>query len=140
MRREALKFSLVAATAVASSSALAARPTPKDERLLGTWISDKERTTQMWRYRKDLTDEQRAKFEEMFGKFKRRFTVTHVHTEFESDRTTGRYSVIAKDSRSVVVSFPESKGTELQQLFFEDGGWMYVFSGYNVEFFRRIEA
>ncbi len=94
----------------------------------------------MWRYRKDLTDEQRAKFEEMFGKFRRCFTTTHVHSDFEGTKSVARYAVLAKDSRSVVLSFPEEKDSNLQQVFFEDGGWMYVYVGYNVEFFRRVEA
>ncbi len=95
---------------------------------------------QLWRYRKDLTDEQRTKFEAIFGKLKRRFTATHVQTEFEDNKTIGRYRVVAKDSHSVVVSFLDEKESSLQQIFFEDGGWSYVFSGYNVEFFRRVEA
>jgi Spy/CpxP family protein refolding chaperone len=140
MRREALKLSLLAATVVASGQTIATMNPAKDTRLLGTWLSDKERTVGMWRYRKELTDEQRAKFEAIFGKFRKRFTATHVHTEFEGDKTTTRYKVVAADSRSVVVSFPDEKSSNLQQLFFEDGGWMYVFSGYNVEFFRRVEA
>jgi hypothetical protein len=140
MRRNALKLSLLAAACVASGAAIAAKLSLKDKRLIGTWLSDRERTFQLWRYRKELTDEQRAKFEEMFGKFRRRFTTGHVHTEFEGDKTVARYEVVAKDSQSVVISFPDEKESNLQQIFFEDGGWMYVFSGYNVEFFRRVEA
>jgi hypothetical protein len=62
---------------------------------------------QIWRYRNVLTDEQRAKSEAILGNFRKRFNASHVHTEFDGDKTTTRYTVFAAYSRSVVVSFPE---------------------------------
>ncbi len=139
MRRSALKFAALATLGTVSLASVAAKPRKVDKRLLGTWKSDKDRTVKLWRYKQDLSEEQKTKFEAIFGKLTRRFTSTHAYSDYEDQKTEARYWVVAADSRSVVVSFSEEGKVELQQIFFEENS-MYVFSGYNVEFFRRVEA
>jgi hypothetical protein len=139
MRRSALKLAALAGLSLASLPAFASKAHPFDKRLLGTWRSDKERTVKLWRYKQELTEEQKAKFESIFGKLTRRFTSTHAYSEFEDQKIVGRYWVVASDSRSVVVKISDEGRIDLQQIFFEENS-IYVFSGYNVEFFRRVEA
>lgn len=95
----------------------------------------------MWRYKKELEPAKREKFEAIFGKLTHRFTATHWYTEFDGEKSSGPYWVVASDSRSVVVAYREDHDPHLQQIFFEEG-YMYVFfpTGYNVEFFRRVTA
>ena len=139
MRRTSLKSIAAGALLAVALPAFSANARKTDKRLLGTWRSDKERTTRLWRYKTELDAEKKAKFESIFGKLTRRYTPTFLYTEFEGDKTSGKYSVIAFDSRSVVLAYPEEDGPKLEQVFFEED-WIYILAGYNVEFFRRVEA
>lgn len=138
MRRQTLKTVLGASAALFSAGAWAA---PKgrlvDHRLLGTWRSDKERTLALWKYQKELAPDVRERFERIFGKFTLRFTATQIHTEFEDLKETVPYSVVARDSSSVVIAWHQEKGRSLQHIHFEGEGY-YVISGYNVEFYQRV--
>lgn len=140
MRRHALKTILGTSAVFLSAGAFAA---PKrrliDSRLLGTWRSDKERTVALWKYQKELPPEIRERFEKIFGKFTLRFTETHIYTEFEDTNDTVPYSVVARDSSSVVIAWHEEKEHSLQHIHFE-GESYYVLSGYNVEFYKRVAA
>jgi hypothetical protein len=140
MRRHALKAILGTLIALLTSGTLGA--TEKrivDKRLLGTWRSDKERTIALWKYQKELAPETRERFEKIFGKFTIRFTETHIYTEFEDTKNTVPYSVVARDSSSVVIAWHEEKERSLQHIHFE-GESYYVLSGYNVEFYTRVSA
>ena len=134
-------LNLVAAGGIALSL-----PTPAaevhaktDKRRLGTWRSDKERTVSLWRYKTELDAEKKAKFESIFGKLTKRFTPTFAYSEYDTEKIKSKYRVLGSDHSSVVVAYVEEKGVELQQIFFEAESF-YVVSGYNVEFFRRVEA
>ncbi len=140
MRRHALKAIFGTSVALLTSGALGA--TEKrlvDKRLLGTWRSDKERTIALWKYQKELTQETRERFENIFGKFTLRFTETRIYTEFEDTKDTVPYSVVARGSSSVIIAWHEEKERSLQHIHFE-GESYYVLSGYNVEFYKRVAA
>ncbi len=137
MRRTVLRQLAAFPLALGSASALAKSERKIDKRLIGTWRSDKERTAKLWRYKNELDEVNKAKFESIFGKMTRRFTATMIYSEFEDQKSSGKYWVVASDSRSVVVAYPDPSGLELQQIFFEED-WHYVYSGYNIEFFRRV--
>ena len=143
--RRALLLSTLSAAGLAKVTSVVAAPRANalktDRRLHGTWRSDKERTVALWKYTKDISDENRQKFEAIFGKLTWRVTHRRWEAEFEDQKWGGPYSVIAADKRSVVVSHPADPGeqAELKQYFSEEG-YMYVVSGYNVEFFQRVGA
>ena len=139
MRRTTLKTLAAGALSACVLPTLAASSRKTDKRLLGTWRSDKERTTRLWRYKTELDAENKLKFESIFGKLTRRYTSTCLYSDFDGDKTSGKYSVIASDTRSVVLAYTEEDGTRLEQVFFEED-WIYILAGYNVEFFRRVEA
>lgn len=144
MRRAFLLSTLSAAGLATVTPAIAApraRSLKTDRRLLGTWRSDKEKTTALWKYTKEISNEDRQKFEAIFGKLTWRITSRRWEAEFEDQKWGGPYSVIAADKRSVVVSHPGEPGehAELKQYFFEEG-YMYVVAGYSLEFFKRVEA
>ena len=139
MRRTTLKLLAASSLALAAFPAIADKPRKVDKRLLGTWRSDKERTTKLWRYKIELDAERKTKFESIFGKLTRRFTTTHAYSEFDGEKTSRTYRVVASDAQSVVLSSSERGRIELEQIFFEDE-WFYVISGYNLEFFHRVEA
>lgn len=138
MRRATLKLLLGLSTTFVAGAALPATKKPKiDRRLLGTWQSDKERTVALWKYKKDIEPEMHERFERIFGKFKLRFSETHIDTEFEETNDKVPYSVLATDSESVVIAWHEEKNISLQHIHFEEDAY-YVLSGYNVEFYKRV--
>lgn len=139
MRRATLKLLAASSLTLAAFPSIADKPRTVDKRLLGTWRSDKERTTKLWRYKTELDAERKTKFESIFGKLTRRFTTTHAYSEFGGEKTSKAYRVVASDARSVVLASSEGGCIELEQIFFEDE-WFYVITGYNLEFFRRVEA
>lgn len=140
MRRSAIQLLALGSIAVAVIPSLAGQKSRQvDKRLIGTWRSDKERTTRLWRYRNNLDAEKKVAFESIFGKMTKRFTATRAFSEFEGETVSGPYQVVAIDSKSVVISFPNAGKQELQQIFFEED-WFYIASGYNFEFFRRVDA
>lgn len=87
-----------------------------DRRLLGFWRSDQERTLSLWKYQKELSPEVRERFEKIFGKFTLRFTETHIYIEFEDTKDILPYSVVARDSSSVVIAWHEEKERSLQHI------------------------
>lgn len=138
MRRYVLKTLFGTSSILFSNAVFPANPkTETDSRLLGTWRSDKERTVALWKYRKEISKNEREKFEKIFGKFTLRFTPTHVHTEFDGTKDTMAYTVIARDSSSVVIALRQEETDSLQHIHF-DGEHYYVLSGYNVEFYKRV--
>lgn len=138
MRRSFLKYFLGASTSLVAGEAIAAaKGRLIDKRILGTWQSDKERTVALWKYRKDVGDEKRERFESIFGKMKLRFSTTHVYTEFDDLNEVTPYSVVARDEDSIVIAGYRENKVQLQHIHFEQDSY-YVLSGYNVEFFKRI--
>jgi hypothetical protein len=114
MRRQILNVALGTAATLLTSGAIGA-PDKRliEERLLGTWRSDKERTIAHWKYQKELAPEVQERFEKIFGKFTLRFTETHIYTEFEVTKDTVAYSVVAHDSSSVVIAWHKEKERSL---------------------------
>ncbi len=143
--RRALLLSTLSAAGLGALGSVAASPTTggrkTDRRLLGAWRSDKEKTTALWKYTKEISDENRQKFEAIFGKLTWRITARRWEAEYEDQKWGSPYSVVAADKKSVVISHPGEPGEqpELKQYFFE-GEYMYVVAGNNIEFFKRIEA
>jgi len=140
MRRAFLSTLAVAGLAVAAREAAALPQQHKpDPRLIGKWKSDRERTVKLWKYSKPLSDDERLRFESMFGKLTWRITPTHIFSEYDGEKLSQQYSVLGVDSQSVVIRRKGESHDELQQFFFEEG-WLYVVSGYNIEFFKRVET
>jgi len=110
-----------------------------DTRLLGTWISDKEKTLKYFRFKPNITPKQRSQIENMFGKLKIEFRKNEVCTEFEGRTAIEPYSVIAIDNNSVVISGKDFNGQKLTHIHFEKDGY-YVQSGYIIEFFKRVQS
>jgi hypothetical protein len=143
VRPQEMRRSFLSALALAGLSATgpteSKTPRKVDKRLVGTWKSDKERTVARWQYNKQVDSAQRERFESIFGKLLWRITETHYYGTFEDQKFSGTYTVLASDERSVCVSHHNDGKPELKQYFFEEG-YMYVLSGYNVEFLKRVEA
>jgi len=116
-----------------------------DRLLLGTWKSDRRRTFRHWKSRPEVSAANHRKFRLLFGKLTIRWTPKYCYTDFDGDRSRGRYEVVATDFDSIVVrvdapSWMGEGETKLYHIHFEDDYyWMALTSGF-VEWFRRVPS
>jgi hypothetical protein len=138
MRRATLKglASFGLATLLSPTRAQSAVSEP---RLIGSLVSDREKIIALWRFRADTSVETRERVAALFGKMLLSFSAGEMRALTGTHETVQPYRILATDFRSGVVEYDADGRRLLEQLFFE-GDYMYKFAGYNIEYFRRIEA
>lgn len=120
-----------------------------DERLLGTWQSDVERTIAGIRERKPVDDKQEAALRKLFGKLRVTYTATTYSTELNGTTETHKYEVLGKDKYSAVTRTVERKPSPLDDVMgrseftvihFDgtDCYWVYAHDGGIREYFKRV--
>lgn len=113
-----------------------------DDRLIGTWISDRDRTLCVMEKRRNLTERQRNWFEQNLGKLKINYTKDDVTIWYNGERDTENLKIAAKDRDSVVLigRDPFDDKDKLFLIHFEDNDnyWVYSDLGDYVEYFKRI--
>jgi len=112
----------------------------KDERLMGTWRSDKERTLGTWKWKATSTPDGRARVSEWFGKLTYRYTEDTVYGEFEDQKWSTPYWVIESGENYVVTGSREGGKLVEHRIFIDKEHIFWTTSGGNVEYFRRVEA
>ncbi len=121
---------------------LAGCSTVHDDRLIGTWISDKEKTLCVMEKSRNLTEKQRNWFEQNLGKLRIKYTKDNVTIWFDDEPMTEKLKIIATDSDSVVLlgNDPFDEEAKLVMVTFEDNDnyWVYSDLGNYVEYFKRI--
>ncbi len=114
-----------------------------DDRLFGTWISDKEKTLCVLEKSRDLTEKQRRWFENNLGKLRIKYTKENVTFWYEGEPTTERLIIAAKDKDSVVLvcKDPFDEEDKLVMITFEDNDiyWIYSDLGNYIEYFRKLK-
>ena len=117
----------------------------QDERLIGTWQSDAERTVAVMREQGRLNNKHSAALCKMFGKLRVTYTRTGITSELDGVTEVSRYEVLGRDKLSVVIREVESKPsplelTEFAVIHFEgpDSYWLYTKIGGIQEFFKRV--
>jgi hypothetical protein len=113
-----------------------------EPRLIGTWVSDKNRTLE------HLTDAQKESLGELFGKLKVTYGENTYTTELDDDCEIIPYTVIGQDLHSVVIRDdsepdPDNEFLELStftkiQFDGSDSYWVVTAIGGLTEFFRRV--
>src|SRR5262249_29425075 len=118
---------------------------PADERLIGTWQSDVDRTIAAARQQRPVDEQQEAAFRRLFGKLRITYATTTYTTELDGVTRSGRYEVLGRDKLSVVVREVEPNSsplevTEFAVLHFDgpDLFWVYTKVGGTREYFRRV--
>jgi hypothetical protein len=114
----------------------------RDQRLLGTWRSDRRRTARDINARSDIPKSRRAKLIAIFGHLTLRYTPTRCHSTFRGDTESCAYKVVAKNAEGVLVVRPGDSLTgedSLQHVRFE-GKHCWVSLGAFREYFRRVAA
>ena len=108
----------------------------RDNRLLGRWRSDGQRTKKEIAARRDISAERRKRLRPFFGRMELRFTRSRYYSTIDGETHASRYTVLAKDADSVVTL---SEG-RIGHIHFEGARfWILVGSGAFREFFRRLE-
>src|SRR5437870_1342151 len=99
--------SLAALVAVLALAPRTARLT--DDRLIGTWQSDADRTIAGIRERRPVDDKQQAGLRKLFGKMRVTYSATTYTIELDGTSESHRYEVLGKDKHSVVIRGVERK-------------------------------
>ncbi|HET6425247.1 MAG TPA: hypothetical protein VFG20_16280 [Planctomycetaceae bacterium] len=90
-----------------------------DQRLVGTWQSDAERTIAELYKDRPLSDEQHTKLRNLFGKLRVNYTRNHQWTsDLEGFIDSGQYRIVKRDGASLVLRSWSDKPTELEKLGF----------------------
>jgi hypothetical protein len=115
-----------------------------DRRLLGTWQSDRGRTLKNWKSSaKSVAKRKRAQrvFHSIFGKLVIRWTRRRWHSEYDGERESRAYEIVASDFQSVVIHSvaPGSKGQLTYIRFIADGYYCVITVAGILEYFKRIE-
>lgn len=112
----------------------------RDVRLLGTWKSDKKRTMKEVRARRDFTASANEKLASLFGKLEHRYERNRCGSTLNGESSGARYSVVAKNSDSVVlVSENLTTGELISHLHFEGKTHYWVSVGGRFrEYFKRV--
>jgi hypothetical protein len=116
-----------------------------DERLIGTWQSDADRTVDSWRERRPMDKKAEADLRKLFGKVRLTFTNTTFTSELDGVTNSARYEVLARDKVSVVIRELDSHPllrdmSEFVVLHFDgpDSFWLYPAGGIP-ECFKRVK-
>jgi hypothetical protein len=121
------------------------RPIRKtDERLIGTWQSDADRTIAVIRHRRP-DEQQEAALRKIFGKLWVTYGDTACTTELDGVVESNRYEVLGRDKQSVVIREIRPKPLPLELSEFvvihfdgPDSYWLYTEIGGIQEYFRRV--
>ncbi len=119
-----------------------------DPRLIGNWISDKERTLE--HFPEHLSDPQKEKLSSLFGKLRVTYTPTEYTTELDGQIETFPYTVLGLDQHSVVIRDDSAPNPDLDilemstfsKIHFDgpDSYWVITEIGGLTEYFRRVSA
>lgn len=117
-----------------------------DERLIGTWQSDADRTLAAARQLRPVDEKQEALLRKLFGKLRVTYTGTAYTTELDGVTESCRYEVLGRDKLSVVIREVEPKPSPLEVTAFTlihfdgpDSYWLYTKIGGIPEYFKRIK-
>ncbi len=121
----------------------------REDRLLGTWQSDADRTLAAIREVSPVDEAREGALRKLYGKLRITYTGGTYTSDFDGSTETTRYEVLGKDDRSVVIGEIDPKPSELDEILqmsrftvihFEgpDAYWIHVQHTDTREYFRRV--
>jgi hypothetical protein len=115
------------------------RPVSKiDDRLLGTWQSDGDRTIAGMKERKPLTAEQEAGLRSIFGKLRITYTRNALTTDLDGKTEKARYEFLGSDKHSAVIRTIKENPSTLESALELSEYWIYTQIGGIKEYFKRV--
>jgi hypothetical protein len=120
-----------------------------DERLIGEWQSDADRTIAAIREARSLDEAQEAKLRQFLGKMRVTYTPTEFTTELDESTESHGYKVLGRDKHSVVIQEVDPQPSELDVLKLStftviqfdgpDSYWLRSKVGDEPEWFKRVK-
>jgi len=111
-----------------------------DDRLIGTWISDKDKTLRQFREQGISNDKLYDFLNDNLGKLKITYTPHKAIINFEGTFTEEKYEVLGKDHNSIAIKGKSAFGEDEISILTFDDNYYYTYSelvGY-VEYFRKV--
>ncbi len=114
-----------------------------DQRLLGTWVSDRRRTLLDLEARRDVPAKRKKGLRAFFGRLRLRITRTRCYSTLDGATDSHPCRVVPKNSDGVVVvgrSLPDwfTKEEQIQHINFVNPDLYWVCLGSFREYFRRV--
>ena len=151
-KRTALVAILTSVALIATVVAIVAVPIRivrlTDDRLIGPWVSDAERTIAGMQEGQSEDPKREAKLRNLFGKMRVTYTATTYTTELDGSVVTYSYQLLGRDKHSAVIGDVESKESPLKFLELStftvihfdspDSYWLNSEVGGMREYFKRV--
>jgi hypothetical protein len=126
-----------------------------DERLIGTWQSDAERTIEEYRKRRPMDEKRERAFRQIFGKLRIIYSEATYVIDLDGTTEQHEYRVLGRDKNSVAIREIDPQPSPLDKLIgpndftmqteftliqFEgaDSYWVFVSLGDHREYFKRV--
>lgn len=119
-----------------------------EPRLIGNWISDKERTQKG--FPEHMNETQKDSLASLFGKLRVTYADATYTTELDGHIETAPYTVLGVDKNSAVIRDDSARNPDLDvlemstfsKIHFDgpDSYWVFTEIGGLTEYFRRIHA
>ena len=116
------------------------KATKTEKRLLGTWLSDRQRTLKELRFRPGTSRKSREWLRASFGHLRLTYTRHQIRTVLKDFQTTDAYEVLVSDANSVAIRW-HCKVTDewdIRHIHFHGQDHYWVSYGYHREWFKRI--
>lgn len=88
-----------------------------DDRLIGTWQSDADRTIAGIQVSELVDAKREAGLRKLFGKMQVKYTATTYTSDFDGSVETNDYQVLGRDKSSVVIRTVKNKPSPLEGIF-----------------------
>jgi hypothetical protein len=111
-----------------------------DKRLIGTWLSDRQRTLKELRYRPGLSRKSRRWLRASYGYLRLTYTRREIRTVLKEFRSRDPYEVLASNSGSVAIRWlcKLTNEWDIRHIHFDGPDHYWVCYGYHREWFKRI--
>ena len=116
------------------------RPPKTDQRLLGTWRSDKQRTLKEWAFKPRTARKYRRTIRDLFGKLRITYTRKQIRWVLGDWQQTQKYQIVGRDACSLAIVYwdPLEQDWRIQYIRFDGRDSYWVPIGWNREFFKRV--
>ena len=111
-----------------------------DDRLIGTWVSDKEKTLSQFREQGISNDKLYDFLNDNLGKLKITYTPYKAIINFDGTITEEKYEILGKDHDSIAIKGKSAFGEDEISILTFDDNYFYTYSelGGYVEYFRKV--
>ncbi len=114
---------------------------PTRQWILGTWKSDRERSVESFYFQgQRLSEQQRARFAEIFGHVEYRITGSHFAAFEQGREVKSRYTIASETDSSITLNFARGSMLPPLTLYRENEDWLFIKVDKNFEYFRRSAA